>query len=897
MQFRPLNILLVVTLSVVASACSGGSSPSSVALIECRASGENVFCLTTCNLGCSSAGCSINKIAQNEEIYLTFSQAVDPFSVPPYRSSILLRTPSGEEPRGDWSVLANQVTFRPSVLISGASTFFGFKPNETYSLHMPAGAEEPDVVSSLSGDRLTNQITCSLNIGGIRDLNQVCPSAKLIQPTNTVNVPLATIIVIEFNEIIDPSIFDGITPETSPIRYVVSPTAVVGGEKVCNTSAPGVILPGLPRVTIDQARGRTIATYVPQEPLPADKCVQVEITAKVRDLAGVPACAHILSFITVDQGRVEQGNREDFANSQYLDTKLSAGTWGGGSLTFSPIGGNGVLGAFEPSHGRDITASGSTTAVYEWDTDSQLIPGAYTNTGKDIWVTDGRFFFASMEIPDGVEVHFVGSNPARIWVRGAVVVGGLLSANGRTIGAGDAAIQLGKSPQPGEPGGTPGCFGGIGGVGADRGSGNGTPSTAYNGKTGSTVALPVGHAYLAKVAGSGGLGSPQHPADNDDNSIGFGYFNSVALEINRGGGGGAFTGPGGIGEVRWDLPDPNNGRSYMATGTTPGGVAMSGGFPANFPSYTNGFTHQDHYLVGGSGGGGGGSCVSGAVKNITSNSYWRIGRAGGGGGGALALRTGGSLTLEPSGRITADGGTAAYDTAIFTLRGLMTPGGGGSGGSLFLQVNLETQNSGLISVAGGDGGVTKGAVNDALFRNTKQSGGDGSPGVLHFEVSSDPNSYPVGNTIPSSPPVASIDPADFDNEVAIRSTWYPASLLFPPDFVRYEIEAVIDGVNVLYSDNPNHSDPTFGGLAHGPASPVQFTVQGARLEYDATQKLVPKPNTAISPFRKYVGQAPANSGDKALSDDGATGYRFELALDRSLGKSVEIKAITVFWKL
>jgi hypothetical protein len=856
-----------------------------------------VFCLTTCNLGCSFSGCSINKIAQNEEIVLVFSQEVDPFSVPPYRSSILLRTPNGEEPRGEWSVLANQVTFRPSVLISGASTFFGFKPNETYSLHLPAGPEEPDVVSSLSGDRLTNQITCALNIGGIRDLNQVCPSAKLIQPTNTVNVPLSTVVVIEFNEIIDPSIFDGITPETSPIRYVVSPTKLVSGELVCNLSAPGVILPGLPRVTIDQARGRTIATYVPQEPLPAGKCFQVEVTAKVRDLAGVPACAHVLSFITEDTGRVERSNREDFLNSQYLDTKLSAGTWGGGELTFSPIGGSGLMGAFEPSLGRDITPSNSSTAVYEWDTDDQLIPGAYTNSGQDIRVTDGRFFFASMEIPDGVEVHFVGSNPCRIWVRGATVIGGLLSANGRRIGPDEVAMQLGKAPQPGEPGGTPGCFGGIGGAGADRGSGNGTPSAAYNGKTGSTVALPVGHAYLGRVAGTGGPGSPQHPAHNDDNAIVFGYFNSVALHINRGGGGGAFTGPGGIGAAQWNLPDPNNGRSYMATGTTPGGVAMSGGFPANFPSYTNGFTHQDHYLVGGSGGGGGGSCVSGSVKNVTSNSYWRIGRAGGGGGGALALRIGGALTLSASGRITADGGTASYDSGIFTLRGLMAPGGGGSGGSLFLQVNLETRNSGLISVAGGDGGVTKGAANDALFRTTEQTGGDGSPGVLHFEVSADPTRYDVGNTIPSGPPVASIDPTDFDNDVAIRSTWYPASLLFPPDFVRYEIEAVVDGVPVLYSDDPNTSDPAFVGLAHGPTSPIQFTIQGAQLEYDATQKLVPKPNTAISAFRKYVGSAPANSGAKALSGDGATGYRFELALDRSLGKSVEISAITVFWKL
>ena len=220
-----------------------------------------------------------------------------------------------------------------------------------------------------------------------------------------------------------------------------------------------------------------------------------------------------------------------------------------------------------------------------------------------------------------------------------------------------------------------------------------------------------------------------------------------------------------------------------------------------------------------------------------------------------------------------------------------------SGGSLFLQVNLETNNRGLISAKGGVGGLVKGNNNDALFRTAKSIGGAGSDGVIHFEVSADPTSYPVGRTVPESPPVAKIDPNDFDDVAAVRSLWYAASLLFPPDFSRYEIEAEVDGVRVLFTDDANHKDPAYGGLAYGPSSPLQFKVQGAKLERDATGKLSPKPNTAISPFRIYVGQPPSSSSQTPLADDGATGYRFELGLDRSLGKKVEVKSITLFWML
>ena len=99
---------------------------------------------------------------------------------------------------------------------------------------------------------------------------------------------------------------------------------------------------------------------------------------------------------------------------------------------------------------------------------------------------------------------------------------------------------------------------------------------------------------------------------------------------------------------------------------------------------------------------------------------------------------------------------------------------------------------------------------------------------------------------------------------------------------------IVGGQRVIYSD-----DDTKGQLADENA-PIQFKIQGAKLERDPTGKLVPKANTAIKGFRKYVGSTPRG---EALADDGATGFRFELVLDRSFGKPVEIKSIEVFWKL
>lgn len=579
---------------------------------------------------------------------------------------------------------------------------------------------------------------------------------------------------------------------------------------------------------------------------------------------------------------------EDFRSSQFLNKDSSAGTWGGGKVSFGPIGGSGIHGVFDATIGRDRTPPGSKIKVYEWSTDSMVIPGSHTSTGKAITVTDGRFYFQKLKIPAEVEVWFVGSNPARIWVQGKMRIVGLISGSGESIAVTNARIQKDNRPQPGEKGGVPGCFGGRGGRGGDRGNGDGKVHAEYHGASGENVVLLSGHAYALRAFGTFGRGSPQHPAHNDNSKLGFGYFSVIALHMNRGGGGGGFTWPGGPGSVKWLPPDPHKGSTWMATGVTKGGIGMA--FPATFPNYTNGFTHQDHFLGGGSGGGGGGSCTGGAIRTVTTESYWRIGRAGAGGGGAIGFRIGGELIVERGGRILCEGGKAAFDDSQFIVRGMMTPGGGGSGGSLFMQIHRTTSNLGLISVKGGAGGVTKGSYGDTLFRGAVATGGAGSNGILHFETSGDPRNYPVGTTVPAMPPVAKLDPKEMDDLVAVRSQWYPVSLLFPPTFIRYEIEAVIGGKAVTYSD-----DPAVGQLASGTSSPLRFTVQGAQLERNAVGKLVPKPNTTPTRFTPYVG--PFSTKQPSLHGSKSTGYRFVLTLDRGLNQTVDIKKVTVFWCL
>jgi hypothetical protein len=651
----------------------------------------------------------------------------------------------------------------------------------------------------------------------------------------------------------------------------------------------GTLVPAPDIVVVLRTDARGNATLAIN--LPNDRRLMV-IRPTAQCLIADPLATFGVAFTNALAGTFCQwfSTSENFTSSLFLDQDRSSGTWGGGSLTFSPFGGDGRHGVFDPKLGKDITNPTKPVKVYEWDLSKPggfKIPLTHTKSGKDELVQDGRFFFQRMEVPVGVEVHFIGSVAARITVQGTTTIGGLLSANGESLPTAgrpgsELALRL-KAARFGEKGGRGGAMGGAGGNGGDPGDGLGN-KPAFDGRPGKIVQLIPRHFYSTNYAGTRGAGSRQFPIAGTNASIIFSFFNVISQQANRGGGGGGFTAPGGVGSAKWTGPNSAN-QKYLAKGTTAGGTGFP--FPAAFPNYTIAFSRQDHYIAGGSGGGGGGSAPGGSIKSIV-NDRWRAGRAGGGGGGAIGLRLGRGLDVLLTGRIEARGGSGAFDQSNFSIRGMMTPGGGGSGGALFLQVSLATNNTGKISVAGGAGGVTVGNGGDQVYSGMRAVGGGGSNGILHFETALDPNGYNVGTTIPSKPPVVRFDPKDRDKLVSVSSLWYPTNLLFRPEFLRYEIEALVDGKPVTFSDDPR-ARPLAGGA--GPL--LRFTVQGATLTIGTNGKFVPKSGTTVTPWLPYVGPF----SNPSLFSSGKNGYRFELTIDHSLGKAVVVKKIAVFWCL
>lgn len=305
---------------------------------------------------------------------------------------------------------------------------------------------------------------------------------------------------------------------------------------------------------------------------------------------------------------------EEFASANQLDLARSSGSWSAGQARTGTLGGDGILGDFQASDGRSLGAG-----VYEWNTDSQRIPGARTLTGKDIDVTDGVFRFATFHVPAGTTVRFVGSQPARILVRGSVTVAGIVESNGQTTQMVDTASANG---QPGSRGG---AGGGAGGQGSDRCTGLGY-EPRFDGQAGGDVGLLPGHAYAARAVGTGGRGSRVFPTAATNASVTFKYQGNQACGmVPAAGGSGGARSAGGVGRATLS---PSNELGPQAAG----GSAFD---PFPLPPFVASF---EHFLVAGAGGGGGGShpFYSYAVTGVR----WRAGGAGGGGGGALGFRVG-----------------------------------------------------------------------------------------------------------------------------------------------------------------------------------------------------------------------------------------------------------------
>jgi hypothetical protein len=217
--------------------------------------------------------------------------------------------------------------------------------------------------------------------------------------------------------------------------------------------------------------------------------------------------------------------------------------------------------------------------------------------------------------------------------------------------------------------------------------------TANNGYPGATVALSgAGAAGSGPGGGGGGQGPGWYVAVDDG---GFTVYEPLA---GGGGGGGGGAWPGSAGANSRVLIDINGIPNY-----TVGGAA--------------GLAHQLGYgpVVPGSGGGSGGD------RPMWGGPGHYGGMPGGNGGGALILATPGNLTVSGTISVAGFPGWNSNDGG---------GGGGGGGGFLVLEVGgtLDLQATGLLTAAGGQGGLGPGLLMNDSY------GGRGGGGVIHIDA-------------------------------------------------------------------------------------------------------------------------------------------------------------------
>lgn len=893
------RFVTLVGLSAVFAGCSGGSSgPDSQLQVRC-ADGSN-FCLVQCDLGCGLGTCTVTEVAENQRLQFVFSQKVLASSV--NVSSFSLRTASGEAPDGQYVVDGQTITFVPAISVTAGVSTFGFRRNTAYIVTVAGGTRG---VRSESGSLLSRSISCTVTATrGIIDEDNAPPRATLSAPTNLTSAPGDATIVVRFSEVVDTAPFLSPLSPSTPIHYVLRQTRVPSGgtDRVCNIDSEAIQIDGVPSIGTELVNGRPVSTISlrPAFVMPSLSCVEVQVTADVRDLAGRSAEESTFRFITAAGAVQDTSIVEDFATATRQDPDVSGGEWLSGARG-AFVGGDGRHGSFNHLNG----AVGANN-TYTWSTDNQFLPGSQTFSGQDVIVTNGEFFFTDMVVPENTTVRFAGTRPAQIHVRGKVDIRGSIDCNGGSIApfnCRNPTPTLGNIAVAGQDGSLGGPGGGRGGKGGDRCLGTGA-QPAFSGANGTDLAVPAGHAYAGQAIGTGGRGSALYPAHGTNAQLvgpptTYTISNLYNANLNIGGGGGGYISGGANGAVV-----PTAVLNTFPAAAQNNGGAVFGLLPLPTPNTSS----LQHFLIGGSGGGGGGSHPF-AGANIAvaqfQNDIWKAGGGGTGGGGALVIRAGRSLNIQAAAAIQARGGDGAIlngDNPITTTNpdqitqagsfGVPAPGGGGSGGSVLLQADRDIVVEGAIDARGGLGSRTARAIDAPLpliqptVAQVDLRGGDGATGFYRLEARGTVSVTGTSN-VPVFDANANRGPlVDRDSVSGARSTWRNTGSVFPPTWLRYELQVDTDNdgiVDRIFSDDP--SVPNSVGPANDPLGPVVVRFQGARV--NAANE--PDPAT-IRLWRDFISDA----GGIGVNSDAATGFRFELLFNNTQFPNAVVRRLTVF---
>jgi hypothetical protein len=200
---------------------------------------------------------------------------------------------------------------------------------------------------------------------------------------------------------------------------------------------------------------------------------------------------------------------------------------------------------------------------------------------------------------------------------------------------------------------------------------------------------------------------------------------------------------------------------------------------------------------------------------------WTNGFGGGGGGGAIGLRVGQELRVSSTGAISARGGGSPNSLEnTWTSRGTSVAGGG-SGGSILLQVAGSIAQLGTIDVSGGQGGIFTTSVSGI---RGESRGGNGAPGFVRLESNSTAaNLGVVAGLALSTNNLGSL--VDTDAVTIARSKWYALPTLGTTVLRYYEMTVQIDSVLQIFTDNPLNPNP-----ANVPGAPIRIWMQAADVD-------------------------------------------------------------------
>jgi hypothetical protein len=163
-------------------------------------------------------------------------------------------------------------------------------------------------------------------------------------------------------------------------------------------------------------------------------------------------------------------------------------------------------------------------------------------------------------------------------------------------------------------------------------------------------------------------------------------------------------------------------------------------------------------------------------------------------------------------------------------------------------------------------------------------GGDGAPGFYRAEARGLVQVAATGNVPPFDPSVHAGTLTDRDTATGCRSLWRSTGLVFPPQWLRYELHVDVDGdgiVDQIFSDDA--SVPGSLGPANNPLGPVSVKFQGAQVSASGV------PTGPIKPWRDFIN----DTGGIGLNSDGVTGFRFQLLFNVATFPAVVVKRLVV----